>query len=121
MATKSIDVDEEVKGALYQSLNRNNAQIKRDRAEIIGEDLEMEFSRGVQDAAKELKRVKRERDGMYDFSPTTSQSLVLAADLDAQLILKRDTELSVKIRKLELELEIRHERYKFLFGKEVIF
>lgn len=122
MATKKAEgavVAEEVKGALYQSLNRNNAQIKRDRAESIGEDLEMEFRRGVQDAAKNLKRAKRERESMYDLSPTNTQTLVLAADLDAGLILQKDTEMSLNIRNLEIILETRVERYEYLFGRKI--
>ncbi len=110
----------EVKGGfLKESLNRNNTQIKRDRAEVIEEDLEMEFSRGVQNAAKELKRTKRDLRNMYDFSPTTSQSLVLASDLDAELINRKDTELALKIRELEIVYNTRQERYKQMFGKEV--
>lgn len=104
---------------LRESLNRNNTQIKKDRAEGIFEDLEMEFSRGVQDAAKDLKRAKRERENMYDFSPTTTTSLILANELDAQLIVKRDTELSLKIRELEIIVAERHARYKHLFGTEL--
>ena len=59
-------------GFLRESLNRNSAQIKKDRAEIIHEDLQMVFSRSVEDTAKDLKRAKREITNMYDFSPTNS-------------------------------------------------
>jgi hypothetical protein len=114
-----VEVKENVMGFLKESLNRNNSQIKKDRAEIIEEDLEMEFNNGVQKAAKELKRTKRELRNMYDFSPTTSQSLVLANDLDAELINRKDTELTLKIRELQIVYEARQERYKELFGKEV--
>lgn len=119
MALKTKTDEDEVKGALYQSLNRNNRQIKADRAEVIGEDLEMEFNRSVHDAAKDLKRARRERENMYDLSPTNTTTLVLAEELDAPLILKRDTELSLKIRELEIILDIRKERYKYLFGTEI--
>lgn len=120
MAVKAKTEVVENQGFLKESLNRNNTQIKRDRAEVIEEDLEMEFSRGVQNAAKELKRTKSSLRNMYDFSPTTSQSLVLANDLDAELINRKDTELALKIRELQIVYEIRQERYKELFGREVI-
>lgn len=118
MADKA-ETEGEVKGALYQSLNRNNKQIKQDRAEAIGEDLEMEFSRGVQDAAKNLKRARRERENMYDLSPTNTQTLVLADDLDAGLVMKRDDEMSLKIRELEIILASKVERYEHLFGRKI--
>ncbi len=119
MAVKAKTEVDEVKGALYQSLNRNNKQIKEDRAEVIGEDLEMEFNRSVHDAAKDLKRARRERENMYDLSPTNTTTLVLAEELDAPLILKRDTELSLRIRELEIIFDIRKERYKYLFGVDI--
>lgn len=119
MGLKTKTDGDEVKGALYQSLNRNNKQIKADRAEVIGEDLEMEFNRSVHDAAKDLKRARRERENMYDLSPTNTTTLVLADELDAPLILKKDTELSLKIRELEIIFEIRKDRYKHLFGTDI--
>lgn len=108
---------DEIKGALYQSLNRNNKEIKQDRAETIAEDMEMTFKRGVEDIATKLKRLTRERNNMFDFSPTNTQSLVLAKELDSGLILQKDMELSIQIRQMEIELEIAQNRYEFLFGK----
>lgn len=106
----------EVEGALYQSLRRNNKEIRQDRADTIAEELEMTFSRGIQDLEMKLKRLTRERDGMYDFSPTNSQSLVMAKELHADEILIKDYQLSVQIRQVEIELEIARNRYTHLFG-----
>jgi hypothetical protein len=110
---------EEIKGALYQSLSRNSKDILKDRAETISEDLEMTFKRGVEDIAAKLKRLNRERNNMYDFSPSNTQSLVLAKDLDSRDILAKDTRLSIDIRQVEIELEIAQKRFEFLFGKPV--
>ena len=107
----------ESEGALYQSLKRNSKEIKNDRAETIAEDLEMTFKRGVEDIARRLKRLVRERNNMFDFSPTNTQSLVLAKDLDSNEILFKDTNLSVEIRQVEIELELAKDRYTYLFGK----
>lgn len=107
-------------GFLRESLNRNSAQIKKDRAEIIHEDLQMVFSRSVEDTAKDLKRAKREITNMYDFSPTNSQSLVLVSDLDGELINQKDTALRLKVRELSILLEVKQEGYKTLFGKELV-
>lgn len=121
MATKNAEVDEVVDGGfLRESLNRNSTQIKKDRAEIIHEDLQMVFSRSVEDTAKDLKRAKREITNMYDFSPTNSQSLVLVSDLDGELINQKDTALRLKVRELSILLEVKQEGYKTLFGKELV-
>lgn len=118
MAKEAV-VTEEIKGALYQSLNRNNKDILKDRAETISEDLEMTFKRGVEDIAAKLKRLNRERNSMYDFSPSNTQSLILSKDLDSGLILIKDTKLSIEIRQLEIELALALERYEYLFGKTI--
>lgn len=111
----------ENKGLILQSLSRNSKEIVKDRAETIFEDLEMTFKRGGEDIAAKLKRLNRERNNMYDFSPTNTQSLVLAKELDSREILKRDTDLSIQIRQVEIELEIARDRYVILFGTDVTF
>ena len=105
-----------VEGALYQSLRRNNKEIRQDRADTIAEDLEMAFSRGVQDLEMKLKRLIRERDAMYDFSPTNSQSLVMAKEVHGDEIIIKDYQLSIQIRQVEIELDIAKNRYTHLFG-----
>jgi hypothetical protein len=117
MAVAKAKEARRVKGALYQSLNRNNKDILKDRAETIGEDLEMTFKRGVENIEVKLKRLNRDRASMYDLSPTNTQTLILAKDLDAQLILENDNKMSIEIRQLEINLEIANERYLHLFGK----
>lgn len=119
MGTQTGGTAEEIKGALYQSLSRNSKEILKDRAETISEDLEMTFKRGVEDIAARLKRLNRERNNMYDFSPSNTQSLVLAKELDSREILSRDTKLSIEIRQVEIELGISQERFEYLFGYKV--
>ena len=120
MANETKDLAaEDIKGALYQSLSRNNKEIKNDRAEIIAEDLEMSFSQGIQLSTKNLKQLLRERANMYDFSPTNTQSLVMAHDVKSEAIFAKDLNLSIRIRQAEIELEILKERYEFLFGKTI--
>jgi len=119
MSTKTAEAPEEIKGALYQSLSRNSKEIMKDRAETISEDLEMTFKRGVEDIAAKLKRLNRERNNMYDFSPTNTQSLVLAKELDSRDILARDSKLSIEIRNEEIKLEVAQQRFEYLFGYKV--
>ena len=52
---------------------------------------------------------------MLDLSPTTADSLVLASDFDSKAFVAKDIELGVKIRNLEIKLEIASNRYADLF------
>jgi hypothetical protein len=52
---------------------------------------------------------------MIDLSPANSTSLVLASDFDSKQFISKDIEIGVKIRNLEIKLEIATARYKELF------
>ena len=118
MSEKTISQPETLsEGALRQSLRRNNKEIRQDRADTIEEELEMAFSRAVKDLEMKLKRLTREREAIYDFSPTNAQSLVMAKELHGDEILIKDSQLSIQIRQVEIELEIAKGRYTHLFGQ----
>ncbi len=106
----------EVAGVFIQSLKRNNTQIKADRATAISEDAEMSYKRMVEDLKMELKRLHRERANMLDLSPTNTQSLMLANDFDARKFSEKDLEIGVKIRNLEIKIEVAETRYNELFS-----
>ena len=106
---------EQMKGAFVESLKRNNKKIRDDRAIAIAEDAQMIYKREVEDLQLEIKKLKREREAMLDLSPTDAQSLVLASDFDSKAFVAKDLDLGVKIRNLEIKLEIAEVRYKTLF------
>jgi hypothetical protein len=116
-ATPKLD---EMKGAFVASLVRNNKRIREDRAIAIAEDAQTIYKREVEDLTMQIKKLKRERDAQLDLSPTTADSLVLASDFDAKKFVATDIDLGVKIRNLEIKLEIAAERYKNLFEVEVV-
>ena len=105
-----------LKGAFVESLKRNNKKIRDDRAVAIAEDAQMIYKREVEDLELEIKKTARERESMLDLSPTTADSLVLATDFDAKGFVGRDLELGVKIRNLEIKLDIAKGRYQKLFS-----
>ncbi len=106
---------EAMKGAFVGSLVRNNKKIREDRAIAIAESAQMLYKRKVEDTEIAIKQLKRERDAMLDLSPTTADSLVLASDFDADSFVKKDIEIGLKIRNLEITLEIAKARYTHLF------
>ena len=111
----SNPVLDEMKGAFVSSLMRNNKKIRDDRAIAIAEDSQLIYKREVEDLVIQIKQLKRERESMLDLSPTTADSLVLASDFDSKLFVAKDIELGVKIRNLEIKLEIASTRYDELF------
>jgi hypothetical protein len=103
-------------GAFVESLKRNNAKIREDRAISIAEDAQIIYKREVEDLEIQIKRLRRERDSMLDLSPTSADSLVLATDFNSKDFVSKDIAIGVQIRNLEIKLEIARERYKYLFG-----
>ena len=113
------DKAKEVVGSLYESLARSNKQIRQERGEALAEQLETSFRRNIEDLRYDMKDLIRKRTNMYDFSPTNSQSLVMAKDIEARSILKQDSEISLEVRNLQIKLDIAEGRYLELFGKRV--
>lgn len=107
--------EDQIKGAFVASLARNNKQIKTDRAVAISEDAEMAYKRSVEDLLMAIKRLKREREGMLDLSPTNAFSLMVANDFDSSKFVARDVELGIEIRNAEIKLDIMQKRYTYLF------
>lgn len=114
--TEAIQELEKKEGAFVTSLKRNNRQIKEDRALSISEDAELIYKREIEDIKQEIKKIRRERENMLDLSPTNAQSLIVASDFKAKEYMQKDIQLGLKIRELEITLEIATERYKYLFG-----
>ncbi|GAA4786511.1 hypothetical protein GCM10023231_13170 [Olivibacter ginsenosidimutans] len=106
-------------GAFIDSLKRNNAKIRDDRANAIVEDAQLMYKREVEDLALSLKKLKREQENMLDLSPADANSLVLASDFDAKDYVVKDLEMAVKIRNLEIKLDLATKRYAYLFGEEL--
>ena len=104
------------KGAFQDSLYRNNAKIRKDRADSIIEDAQLIYKREIEDLDVEMKRMAREQDNMLDLSPTNAMNLTLASDFDSKVYVDKDLEIGVKIRNLEIKIEIARKRYTYLFG-----
>lgn len=109
--------EEENLGFVQQSLHRNNKQIRSDRAEALAEDLETPARRACEDLNSDLRKAKRDRAAMYDFSPSNTQSLALAKDVDGRIVWQDDMKLSLAIRDIEIKFDIACKRYKELYGK----
>lgn len=117
---EDVSVDtaiESLNGAFIDSLLRNNAEIRKDRALAIQESAEMLYKRKVEDIEARIKLLKRDRASMLDLSPTNKQSLMVASDFKAEDFVAKDISLGVEIRNEMIILEIAKARYNELFVK----
>jgi len=105
----------ELKGTFVTSLRRNNKQIRDDRALAIAEDAELLFKREVEDIYTALEVTRRERDAMLDLGGKSTTTIISQSDFDAKEFVAKDLELGLKIRTLEIKLEIAESRYNGLF------
>lgn len=114
--TDTVDVSKPVPGTFQQSLQRNNKDIRNDRAVGIAEDAQLTYQRTVQDLEMEQKRKIRERQNMLDLSPANAHSLILGKDFDSAKFVELDLNIGIELRNIEIKLEIARARYAELFG-----
>ncbi|WP_445432046.1 hypothetical protein [Chryseobacterium indoltheticum] len=110
-------MEEDLKPRFIESLQRNNEQIREDRARTIGEDSEFIYRRRVEDIELKIKRMEREQEGLIDISPLDKNSLTFA-DFQPEAFVQKDIELSLLIRNLNIQLEVSTKRFEYLFGKK---
>ncbi len=104
--------------AFGSSLKRNNAAIKKDRADEITREAYIRFKRTVEDLEEELYRLIRKRNNMLDLSPSSIQSLMPAKDFDAGQFLIDDVDLSKQIREKTIIANITRKRCNYLFATD---
>jgi hypothetical protein len=110
--------DAPVKGAFVSSLQRNNKQIRNDRAEAIAEEADVTFKRVVEDLQLAKRRLERQRENMLDLSPDHGFSLMLGKDFDAAKFVEEEQRIGIELRELDIKLNIMVQRYEHLFGGE---
>jgi len=109
-------MEDELKPRFIESLQRNNDQIREDRARTIGADSELIYRRRVEDIELKIKRLEREQEGLIDISPLDRNSLTFA-DFQPEAFVQKDIEYSLTIRNLNIQLEVAVKRFEYLFGK----
>ncbi|KFF74013.1 hypothetical protein HX13_16025 [Chryseobacterium sp. P1-3] len=109
-------MEDELTPRFIKSLQRNNDQIREDRARTIGEDVQLIYRRRVEDIELSIKRLEREQEGLIDISPLDRNSLTFA-DFNSETFVQKDIELSLTIRNLNIQLEVAQKRFEYLFAK----
>src|ERR1700750_2957417 len=109
------NMEDELKPRFIESLQRNNDQIREDRARTIGADSELIYRRRVEDIEVKIKRLEREQEGLIDISTLDRNSLTFA-DFQPEAFVQKDLEYSLTIRNLNIQLEVAVKRFEYLFG-----
>lgn len=109
-------MEDDLKPRFIQSLQRNNDQIREDRARTIGADSELIYRRRVEDIELKINRLEREQEGLIDISPLDRNSLTFA-DFQPEAFVQKDIEYSLTLRNLNIQLEVAVKRFEYLFGK----
>ena len=104
------------KGALAASMLRNPKQIRADRGLDIYEDLESVYRTKLENLEREIKKLKRKRDGKIDLSPSNTLSMLMAENFDADKFMVEDIEFSKEIRQKMILQKIIQARYDYLLG-----
>lgn len=111
-----MDQKPKVQGAFVDSLQRNNKKIREDRARQIGDKAKLAYKRQIEDIQSRINEINWDREAMIDLSPTTAESLVVASDFKSADFVKKDLEVGLQLRDLQIQEQILIARYEFLFG-----
>jgi hypothetical protein len=107
--------EEKPTGKFYQTLIRNNKDIKNDRALSIVEDAEIFYKREIEDVQAQLKKLRREMNNMIDLSPASKNDLSFSS-FDGKRFVAEHLAIGLQIRNLEIKLEILQTGYASLFA-----
>ena len=104
------------KGLFYETLNRSNAQILRDRSEDIIIDTQQDYNTAFNILERDLRNAKAERKAHMDLSPVSKDMLTFTNNFKSQEWVQKDIDLSMKIMNLEMKLEVLRKRIEELYS-----
>lgn len=107
----------DAEGLVAASLKRSSREIREQRGQTIAEDLEIEYDRRIQDLERDIRRIRRDQEQLFDFSPNNALSMVMK-DVDAVEVMEKDLEMEKNIRNMEILLNNAKKRYNLLFTKK---
>mgnify|MGYP001346243107 CR=1 FL=1 len=102
-------------GKLFASISRTFPKIRMDRAQMISRSIETLYRRKVEDLYVALESFEIERENLLDMAPDSALSTKAAANVDPKAFVTKDLELSLMIRKTQIEYYTAKARYNELF------
>lgn len=109
---------EERKGTFMKSLTQSFKNIRESKAASITEDVELAYSREIEDLCRKVRQCDRDReDILINLAPgNITSTSVVPSDFDADEFLKRDIQIGINKRDALIKLSIAVHRYEDLFG-----
>ena len=107
------------KSNFFKSINHSNDDVISKRSELVAEDVEQSMRDIVDKLKKEVRTIETSILKSEDFGRTSKDSLRVVPDnFNAEEWAMDLHKQKVKLKSLEIELEIAEENYNFYFGKE---
>lgn len=101
------------KPEFLKTLQRNNSQIRGERAELIYEDVRMLYKRKLEDIQYSIRKLEAERMMLTDISPKNATDLTFKFDSEA--FVERDIQIGTEIKNLQDYEERISKRFSQLF------
>ena len=109
--------EQQKQGTFYESIFRSSSSIKRDRGEVIAEDLKIFYKRAVEDQEQHIRTLQRDLKKMLDLSPDNSYTFVKPDTFNAPEWVKTRLELLKTLRNAKVLLEEYILDYNELLGE----
>lgn len=105
-------------GKFMSTVTGTFKQIREARAQGLVEDVELQYSRHIEDLIQEIRGYDRSADSLLlDLCPSNVTSLtVVPASFVPKTYMEQDLDLYLKRRNTLILLEIAVDRYEYLFG-----
>jgi len=106
------------RGKFYKNITQSNKSIREARASQIDRAVGLKYKRLVEDLETKKEDLRAARENATDLSPSHATSLVPAQDLDADVFVANDLQLTIKLLNIQIQLDAAKERYEYFFGTE---
>ena len=108
----------DVAGAFINSLKRNNAKLRDDRAQTIARSVKLKYKRQIEDLESDLIGMQTERTSMLDVGHTSTETILHPRDFKVDDFVTMDINLGVKIRNTQIKLDIARKQFFALFKSD---
>lgn len=107
-------------GAFATMLKRSNKQLREDRAENIVRNTKKQYRRRIEDMNDQIAQINEDRQNLLDINPGNTQTIINPSDFNTDEFIEKDIDYGVKLRNIQIKLEIALEQYRNLFGEEPV-
>jgi hypothetical protein len=116
----TVSTVEPIKGEFFKTLVRNNATIRKDRAEVLAKNLRRQYKNQIDNMIGRIEQLRLEQQTLIDLSPTTKESLVFTGEFNSESFIEKDMALLKEIRNTKILMDEAITRFEQLFGEKYV-